>query len=167
MNLIRPIVVAGMLLSTLPAFAQTSVTAELPKDGGKQCAEKCGFDTKLNVSQDQVNKLGTLHDQFKLSTAKEKAELEVAHSELRRLFSQPTVDKQAALALQGKINGLKDDLSNQRLNLMLASSDIFTPEQRAQFAKMHAMGGFGHHRHHRGFGSEGRESGRERGPKVS
>jgi Spy/CpxP family protein refolding chaperone len=168
MKLIKPIVITGMLLSALPAFAQTTVTAELPKDGGKQCAEKCGFQNKLNISQDQRNKLGSLHDQFKLSTAKEQAELEVAHNELRRLFAQPTIDKQSALALQGKINGLKDDLSTQRLNLMLASSDIFTPEQRAQFAKMHADGGFRHHRHHRGFeGREGgREGGREHGPKV-
>ena len=166
MKLIRPIVIASMLLTALPAFADTTVTAELPKDGGKACVGHSGFDSKLQITPDQRAKLGSLHDQYTLSTATKKAELEVAHNDLRRLFAQPSVDKQAVLALQGKINGLKDDLSNQRLNLMLSSSDIFTPEQRAEFAKMHAMGGFRHHRggHHGEFG--GREGGREHGPKV-
>jgi Spy/CpxP family protein refolding chaperone len=164
MKLIRPIVITGMLLSALPAFADSTVTASLPKDGGQACVSKCGFDSKLQITPEQREKLGSLRDQYTLSTATKKAELEVAHNDLRRLFAQPTIDKQAALALQTKINGLKDDLSTQRLNMMLASSDIFTPEQRAEFAKMHAMGGWGHRGgHHKGMGHEG---GRERGPKV-
>ncbi|MBU6451864.1 MAG: Spy/CpxP family protein refolding chaperone [Cyanobacteria bacterium REEB67] len=167
MKFIRPIVITSMLLSTLPAFADTTVTASLPKDGGQACANKCGFDSKLQLTPEQREKLGSLRDQYTLSTASKKAELEVAHNELRRVFGQPTIDKQAALALQNKINGLKDDLSNQRLNMMLASSDVFTPEQRAQFAKMHAEGAWGHHGHHRGMGREGgREGSRERGGKI-
>jgi len=159
MKLIRPMIITGLLLSALPAFADSTITAELPKDGGaKQCAGgKFGCDPKLMITPDQKAKLGSLRDQFKLSTADEKAELEVAHGQLRRLFSQPTVDKGAALALQNKINGLRDDLSTAKLNMMLASSDIFTPEQREAFSKMRGMHGGRHHRHgghHRG-GGEG------------
>jgi len=158
MKLIRPMIITGLLLSALPAFADSTITAELPKDGAKQCAGgKCSFDPKLQITPEQKAKLGSLRDQFKLSTADKKAELEVAHSQLRRIFSQPTVDKGAALALQSKINGLRDDLSTAKLNMMLASSDIFTPEQREAFSKMRGMHGR-HHRHggfhHRG-GGEG------------
>jgi len=161
MKLIRPMIITGLLLSALPAFAQSTITAELPKDGPKQCAGgKCGMDPKLKITPEQKAKLGSLRDSFKLSTADKKAELEVAQGQLRRIFGEPTVDKSAALSLQNKINGLRADLSTARLNMMLASSDIFTPEQREAFSKMRGMhrhGGFGHHRHgghHRG-GGEG------------
>jgi Spy/CpxP family protein refolding chaperone len=151
MKFIRPMIITGLLLSALPAFAQTQVTAELPKEGGKACAGRVGFDSQLKITPEQKQKLGSLHDQFTLSNADKRAQLEVAHNEMRRLFEQPTIDKQAALTLESKINGLKDDLSTARLNLMLSSADIFTPEQRAAFGKMRAQHGFRHHR----FGHEG------------
>jgi Spy/CpxP family protein refolding chaperone len=157
MKFIRPILISGLLLSALPAFAQTTVTAELPKDGGKACEGKCSFKSSFQLTPDQKQKLGSLHDQFILSTADKKAQLEVARHDMRRLFEAPTVDKQAVLSLESKINGLKDDLSTARVNMMLASSDIFTPEQRAAFGKMHEMRGR-HHRfgRHEGFRREGK-----------
>ncbi|MBS1996698.1 MAG: Spy/CpxP family protein refolding chaperone [Cyanobacteria bacterium SZAS LIN-2] len=164
MKLVRPMIIAGLLLSALPAFAQTTVTAELPKDGGKACAGKCGFDSALKLTPEQKEKLGSLRDSFKLSTADKKAQLDVAHDQMRRLLEQPTIDKQAALSLQNKINGLKDELSTARLNMMLASADIFTPDQRAAFARMRGMH---HSRHqwggHRGPGGEfhGRGDGKQ------
>jgi Spy/CpxP family protein refolding chaperone len=150
MKLIRPMVITGLLLSALPAFAQTTVTAQVAKDGGKACLSK-GVESKFKVTPEQRQKLGSLRDQFTLSTADKKAELKVARNEMRRLFQQPTIDKQAVLALESKINGLKDDLSTAKVNMILACSDVFTPEQRAEFGKMHARGGW---RHNRG-GQEG------------
>jgi len=151
MKLIRPMIITGLLLSALPAFAQTTVTANVPeKESGKVCAAKVGFDSKLRLSPEQRAKLGTLHDQLTLSTADKKAELEVAHNQMRRLFEQPTIDKQAVLNLEAKINGLKDDLSTARVNMMLASADVLTPEQRAEFGKMHESRGWRHHRGHEG-----------------
>ena len=151
MKFIRPMIITGLLLTALPAFAQTTVTAQLPNDGTKVCQGKGGFKSTLNITPEQKEKLGSLHDQFILSTADKIAQLEVAHNEMRRLFAQPTIDKQGVLTLESKINGLKDDLSIARVNLKLASSDIFTPEQRAAFGKMRALHGFRHHR----FGHEG------------
>jgi len=164
MKLIRPMIITGLLLSALPAFAQTTVTAEVPKEGGKACVGHCGFDSKLKITPDQKQKLGSLRDQFTLANANKKAELQVAHREMRRLMSQPTIDKQGVLALESKINGLRDDLSTARVNMILASSDIFTPEQRAAFGKMREMHGFRHHRGgHEGFRGEGGKGDRKVG----
>jgi Spy/CpxP family protein refolding chaperone len=151
MKLIRPMIITGLLLSALPAFADTTVTAQVSKDGGKACAGKC-VGGKFQLTPEQRAKLGSLRDQLILSTADKKAELKVAHNQMRSLFSQPTIDKQAVLTLETKINGLKDDLSNARINMILASTDVFTPEQRAEFVKMHGQGGWRHHRGgHEGF----------------
>ncbi|MBX9688773.1 MAG: Spy/CpxP family protein refolding chaperone [Candidatus Obscuribacterales bacterium] len=165
MKLIRQLVIASALLSALPAYAQsTTITAELPKDGAKaSCAGKGCFDSKLKPTDEQRQKLGDLRNQFTLSTASKKAELEVAQRQLRDLLGKATIDKQAALDLQGKINGLRADLSNARLSMMLSASDVFTPEQRAEFSKMHHMGGFRHGGAHGGFHGEGQR----KAPKVS
>jgi Spy/CpxP family protein refolding chaperone len=157
MKFIRPIVITGLLLTALPAFAQSTVTAQVSKDGGNACQSRDGFKSTLKLTPAQREKLGTLHDQFILGTADKKAQLEVAHNEMRRLFQQPTIDKQAVLTLETKVNGLKDDLSTARVNLMLSSADIFTPEQRAAFAKFHAMRG--RHHHFGGHGSSFRGEG--------
>ena len=152
MKLIRPIVMASLLLSTLPAFADTTVTAQVSKSGENACVSQGNRFSKLNLSTEQRDKLAQLHDQFTLSSADKIAELKVAHREMHRLFEQPAIDKQAVLSLQTKINGLRDELSTAKLNTFLASADVFTPEQRAVLAKMHAQGGWRHHR----FGREGR-----------
>lgn len=174
MKLIRPLLIASTLLTTLPAFALPSVTAELPKDGAKKecrqegCPQR-GFDSKLKLSDEQREKLGSLRDQFKLSTATQQAELEVSYRQMGELLRKPTIDKQAVLALQTKINGLRDNLSNAKVAMMLSASDVFTPEQRAEFSKMHGMrGNWNRHeggRHEGGRHEGGRHEG-ARGAKI-
>lgn len=105
------------------------------------------------LSADQKNKLSALRDQFDLDTAQPKAQLRVAQRQLRRAITADAVDKKAALDLQSKINTLRSSLANARLSMMLASSDIFTPEQRAEMkSRKHRWGGrgHGHGRHFRG-----------------
>lgn len=114
----------------------------------------------IPLTDDQKAKLGTLRDQYILSTANKKAELMVASRQLNETLHATTVDKSAALTLQGKINNLKADLSTARLNMMLASSDVFTAEQREQMQKMHRMHGWDH----KGHGGKGKgECGGPRG----
>jgi Spy/CpxP family protein refolding chaperone len=64
----------------------------------------------------------------------------------RQLMSKATIDKSAVLSLQSKINSLKADLSNARIDMALTASAVFTPEQREMFSK------FGHGRGHGGPG---------------
>jgi len=144
-------VITALLLTALPALAETTVTAQVSQDAGQVCQSKSSLRSTLKLTEDQREKLGMLRDQFILSTADKKAQLEVAHNQMRRLFQQPAIDKQAVLTQEAKINALKDDLATAKVNLMLSSSDIFTPEQRVAFGKMHAMRGF---RHHHFFGHE-------------
>lgn len=166
MKIFRTVLTTGLLLSALPAFAGETVTAELPKESAKPSCEG-RFDTKLRLTDEQRSKLGALRDQYTLDTAGKKAQLEVSFRQMHELLRQPTIDKQAVLNLEAKINSLKTDLSTARINVMLASSDVFTAEQRAQFSKMmewrgHCEGGH-HGRKHEG----GREMGRgkwEHGP---
>ncbi len=63
-----------------------------------------------------------------------------------QLMSKATIEQSAVLALQSKINSLRDDLSNARIDMALTASAVLTPEQREMFAK------FGHGRGHGGAG---------------
>jgi len=119
----------------------------------------------FGLTDDQLEKLNSLKERYQASTAAKKAELKVDHTQLRDIMTRPDVDKSAALALQSKVNALRDDLSNQRLGFMLDASQIFTPEQRAKMrhrflARSTFGGGFGGggHRfqgHFRGHGGPG------------
>ena len=163
MKFTRPMVITALLLTAMPAFAQSTVTAQLPKDGGPACQGRGGLDSSLKLSPDQKQKLGALHDQFILSNADKKAQLQVAHDQMHRLFEASAIDKQAVLSLETKINGLRDDLAVSRVNLMLASADIFTPEQRAAFEKMRGMHGFRHHHFGHREGGPGERGSRDGG----
>lgn len=162
MKAIKTVLTTGLLFTALPVLAAETVTAQLPKDGGKPVCEGKGcFDPKLKLTDEQRSKLGALRDKFTLDTAGKSAELEVSIRQMHELMGKSTIDKQAVLNLESKINSLKADLSTARVNLMLASSDVFTPEQRAQFSKFMEMRhhGWGGSSHDRGFGKH--EGGRE------
>jgi Spy/CpxP family protein refolding chaperone len=139
MRLLYSLALGALMFVTTPVFAQVTPTVVEPI-----AQTQVSIDPALKVTAEQREKLMNLRNQYILSTAQKKAELTVAKNQLRTVFKQPTIDKQAALSLQTKINGLKGDLSTARLNLKLAAADVFTAEQRAAFSKMHH--GYGHKR---------------------
>lgn len=141
MRLLSTLALGAVMLLSTPVFAgeSTSIT------GTEVAQAQVQIDPALKVTTEQREKLMALRNQYILDTATKKAELKVAKSQLRSTFKKPTIDKQAALSLQSKINGLKADLSTARLSLKLACADVFTAEQRAAFSKMH-RGGYGHKR---------------------
>lgn len=152
-SFLRTLLATGLLFTALPVLAKDTVSAQLPKDGEKAVCEGKGIDGQLKLSDEQRSKLGALRDRFTLDTASKKADLQVSMRQMHELLVKPTIDKSAVLSLQAKINGLNADLSTARLNMMLASADVFTPEQRAQFSKMresreHGGYHFGKERHH-------------------
>ena len=95
---------------------------------------------KYPISDAQRDRLSALHDQFILDTAQTRANLEVSEHQLKALLSATSVNRQAALSLQEKINALRATLANAGLNLRLATGDVFTAEQKSEFKKRH-----GHH----------------------
>lgn len=140
---------AGIVLLAAPALAQElpDQSSSLPPAGKAEPSHlepvHSGFRghhpagagrnfQELDLKASQKALLGKIRDEFTLSTAPKEAELKVAMRQLMELLHSDTVDKQAALALQSKINTLKADLSTARLNMMLASGEVFTPEQKAK-----------------------------------
>ncbi len=140
MRLLPSLALGALLLMSTPVFAQDAPSVVEPEIAQAQVS----IDPTLKVTAEQRDKLMALRNQYILDTATKKAELQVAKSQLRSVFKKPTIDKSAAISLQGKINGLKGDLSTARLNLKLAAADVFTAEQRASFSKMRH--GYGHKR---------------------
>jgi len=151
MKLVRTLAIAGSLLMMgLPVFADNLTTVDNAPQEIAQAQAPVAFAKVAPVGTDQRAKLEALRDKYELDTAQQKALLHVTQRQLREVMGAPSIDKSAAATLQTKINGLRDDLSNAKLNFMLAASDVFTPEQRAAFHHMH--GRFGHHG---GFGHGG------------
>ena len=152
MKLVPSLALVGLLLTGAPALADNQ-NAQFVADAKPQAA-CCAKSTPISDAQRQ--QLRALRDKYELATAEKKAQLHVSYRQLHEVLSANTIDKGQAQALQTKINGLRDDLSNERLNMRLAASDVFTPEQRAQFREMHR---FHHHHFHGHMG--------EKGPKAS
>ncbi|HEY9787805.1 MAG TPA: periplasmic heavy metal sensor [Candidatus Obscuribacterales bacterium] len=143
----RPLAVLGALVMAGSAYAQQSTTVE----SEAKSATQAQVAPRFTITEEQRAKISSLRDQFKLDTAQKKATLEVQQHKLVEMLRQPTVDKPAVLALNAKINALRTELSDARLNLMLAINDQFTPEQKEQmkrfrkgsFFKRHGRGGCG------------------------
>lgn len=140
MKSLTPIALSALMFTALPALAEDGKGGPgvRPVTGVKVCAPGA----KFSLTEDQKDKLSSIRDQYKLSTAQKKAELEVAMHQQRELMGKTTIDKSAVLALQSKINGLKAELSNARIDMALTASAVFTPEQREMFQKR--MHGHGH-----------------------
>ena len=150
MNKFTPLALSGLLFCALPAIADDSAsTGSARAQTAVQVCAPGSMHEKLKLTSDQKDKLSSIRDQYKLATAQKKAELEVAMSQQHQLMSKATIDKSAVLSLQGKINSLKADLSNARIDMALTASAVFTPEQREMFEKASK---FGHGRGHGGPG---------------
>ncbi len=155
MKLFSTLALATAFVIGAPVLAQTATLAA-DTGSGATTSLRAERRAKFNFTDDQKKKMGELRDRYALDTATKKAELQIAQRQLRESLKETAVDKGAALGLQSKINGLRSDLSNARLNMMLAMSDVFTPEQKEQMKsfrhhKMRGCGGkFGGGKHHRG-----------------
>jgi Spy/CpxP family protein refolding chaperone len=105
------------------------------------------------LSDEQIESFKNLKDKYSVDNATKKAEIGVLRHQLFNELSKSTVDRSAVLALQGKINSLRDDLGNNKANYLVDSASLLTPEQRAE--AHHRMLHFGFHKHHGGGRHEG------------
>ena len=114
---------------------------------------------ELGITNDQLEKLNSLKQQSEAASAPKKAELKTLFSELRDDMSKPDVDKSQLVALQQKINEVRDQLSINRVSFMADRMAVLTPDQRAKLREhMLKRSTFGgehrfHHGFHRGFRS--------------
>jgi Spy/CpxP family protein refolding chaperone len=154
------------LLIAAPAMAADNGTAGGGDLGGRTIAQKrlggegggCQrggeHGRKMGFSDSQLEKMGSLKNQFMDKTASERTEMGTLHRQLKEVLSQPTVDRAKAEGLQAKLNSIRDNLSIAKLDLRMDEMSVLTPEQRE--AMRHRMlvseafgGGHfgGHHRH--------------------
>lgn len=98
-----------------------------------------GFFDNLGLSDEQLEKLANLRNQFELNTAQKKAEMKFKLRQMMDLLSQQNVDKAKVMALQNDINTVQADLSNSRASFMADSSSVFTADQRKQMRHMMLM----------------------------
>jgi Spy/CpxP family protein refolding chaperone len=144
--------VASLLLASSANAEQIQTTAGA---SGRLLAQADMHGTRgPQLSTDQLEKLTTLKDKLAVDTAEDKAKLKVDRHQLFSLLSKSQVDKQEVLSLQSKMKTLKDEISDARINFLLAASGVLTPEQREQrYVRLlsHSLKGQLHHK----YGSEG------------
>jgi len=130
-NLFAPAVVttAELQIEAQPANPNFLVVAYDSKESGPPKEPR-----KPMLTEDQMKKMRTLHDQHRIDTAQKQAQLMALKHKMGDLMGEANIDRNQVTSLHGKITALQNDLSESRLKLMLDSAEILTPEQRS---KMH------------------------------
>jgi Spy/CpxP family protein refolding chaperone len=170
-RLFSNLLLAGALLAA-PAMAAGAVDEvpsdqvvsfgqmECPPGGGHHMGPGGGGDfhfdpaehmiKELNISDAQLERLASLKDQFEVSVAAKKAELHSLGRQMFSLLAQPTIDRTQITAVHDKMNSLKTDLGNARLNYTMDRAEVLTADQRSKMRHfmlahqmMHGHGGHG------------------------
>jgi Spy/CpxP family protein refolding chaperone len=115
----------------------------------------------LSLTDDQLEKIAKLKSDFKDGAGPKVVQIRSLQRQMKDMLTQTNVDKSKVLDVQSKINSLKADLSNARLNMRMDTLAILTPDQKQKLRhnslKRQAFGGHGHggHRGHHHFGKHG------------
>ncbi|HIA54444.1 MAG TPA: periplasmic heavy metal sensor [Candidatus Melainabacteria bacterium] len=119
------------------------------RGGGMRCGGGgCPMLGALDLSDDQYEKFYALKNSFLDKVGPKMLEIRTHERHLKDLMTQTSVDAKAARNLQDKINGLKADVANMKLDNRLAMHDVLNEEQRKKIRDWVIKGGRG--MHHRG-----------------
>lgn len=129
----------------------------------KDCKKPCGI--KSTLTDDQLEKIAAMKDNFLTKTSAKKAELRTLGRQLRGLLTKKDVNRQEAFALQDKISTLRADLAKEKLAFRLDMMSVLTDEQRDSLRhRMLMKQAFGGHHHHgRHFACGGQKGGFRKG----
>ena len=86
--------------------------------------------TTLGLSDEQANRLRQVMVDAQKAALRTRADLGVRRIELRELLRADSPDRDAALKKVQEISELRGELMKQRINSLLASKAILTPEQQ-------------------------------------
>lgn len=112
--------------------SKTTVVSQIPsKCNFGSCQHKSWAKT-LGLTDDQMTQLVSIKSEYKVNTAKQKAELKADRKKLMLLMTEEKLDKQAIFSLKEKIDSLKASISDARVNKMISVMSVLTPQQRAQ-----------------------------------
>ena len=143
-NIVKTLIITSTLIG-IPAFAADNTcsagagvanTANTQvKIGGAKCSgegfKRHGqFGKRLGLTDEQLLKISTMKDQYRLSSAGQKAETKVLSDQLKNVLTAPQLDKAQALSIQTKLNDVKDKLSNEKLQFRMDFISVLTPQQK-------------------------------------
>lgn len=153
-------------LALLPASADpvtvvdsgATLAARAPDAGPDPCpGGGCrGGGLMKSLSDDQLEKMNTLKLGFTSEISPKYAELKTLKDQFRDAVTKPDTSKADLLALQSKINGLKDEISTARAGFIADRMAVLTDEQRTELRKKFLSRGLMGGRHHgKGFHGKG------------
>jgi Spy/CpxP family protein refolding chaperone len=124
-----------------PAASKGSVAKLPPEDALAFSPDACmrkkdNFMQSLSLSDEQLQKMSNLRDQFHIATAAKGAEMKALFHQIGAKLAEPNLDKKGVEELHAKSVKLQAELSDEHFKFMTANAEILTPEQRK---KMHQM----------------------------
>ena len=161
---VKTLLIASTLIG-LPAMAQTAggnIEKAQVKVGSQTCSHakfegRRSFGKRLGLTDSQLEKVATLKDKGRVETASQKAQLKALNDQLKVAITKPEVNQAEAMQVQSKINDLRSQLANEKLQQRIDFVAILTPEQkdtlRHKILASEAFGMGGGHRMHHHFGT--------------
>ncbi len=151
-----------------PSFGPMSMPGPMPGMPGPDPEDMLAFHgggdvmmlragVQSSFSDDQLEKMYKAKTDFMDKAGPKMAELKSQERALRDLLTQPEFEKSKAMSLQSKINGLKDELANLKLEQRISLLNTLTAEQRKELRRsyvkcmdfgmmgMRMRGRMGHH----------------------
>ncbi|MBK9144638.1 MAG: hypothetical protein IPM23_19275 [Candidatus Melainabacteria bacterium] len=101
-----------------------------------------------SLTDDQLEKLNTLKLGFKSEISPKYAELKTLKDQFRDAVTKTDTSKSDLLALQSKINGIKDEISTARAGFIADRMAVLTDEQKAELRKKFLSRGLMGSRHY-------------------
>jgi Spy/CpxP family protein refolding chaperone len=141
-NIVKTLIITSTLVG-IPAFAADNTCSAGAAVGAANTQVKIGakcsgegfqrhgqFGKRLGLTDEQLLKISTMKDQYRLSSAGQRAETKVLSDQLKNVLTAPQLDKAQALSIQSKLNDVKDKLSNEKLQFRIDFMSVLTPEQK-------------------------------------
>lgn len=95
----------------------------------------CGLSGDLSLSDDQLERIFRIKQDFLDKVSSKYADLFVQHRALKDLLTQIETDKSKLLAVQTRINTLKGDIANSRLEEQMGVLGVLSAEQRKEIRR--------------------------------
>ncbi len=105
-----------------------------------------GWASRLNLSNEQMQKLEALHERFLKETISMRNDLALKELELRTLWLQTNPEEGKILAKEKEINALRAQIQEKGTKYMLEGRKVLTPEQQAKVTTFFMGSGLGSYR---------------------
>ena len=119
----RQLIVGAILLAT------TGVALPCERHLGRRGPDIERWKVELGLSESQVRDMTAIRDGARRSAAHERADIQVAHAELRDLLQAPEIDQKAVDAKIHELGKLHEAAIRGRVEARLAARKLLTPEQ--------------------------------------